>query len=497
VSAVQWVYARLVVAMSGSRMTPVHMDKQRARASLPSVTRLLRLAEALGLIERYGHPSVTAIARSVLSEIRSRYDAGEQIGEANDMIVARISSQLEQEISPSLKRVFNLTGTVLHTNLGRALLPNEAIEAMSAAVLNACNLEYDLAEGRRGDRDSHLEKQLCQLTGAEAATVVNNNAAAILLVLNSLAFRREVPTSRGELVEIGGSFRLPSVMRSSGCKLVEVGTTNRTHLRDYEAAIGLKTGLVMKVHPSNYVIEGFTAAVPEAPLARLCRDHGVPFVVDLGSGALVDLTKLGLPYERTAAETIKNGADLVTFSGDKLLGGPQAGIIIGRAHLVAKIKRNPLMRALRVDKVTIASLGAVLRLYANPSRLVETLPTLRTLARPVQDIRKLAEGLAPIVAARLESIVAVEVVECKSEVGSGAQPTRQFASTGLSLRVLDGCRNSAKTLQDLANALRNLPIPVIGRIQKKRLILDLRTLEHVDDFVAQLPALEFPVGRRT
>jgi L-seryl-tRNA(Ser) seleniumtransferase len=405
--------------------------------------------------------------------------------------------QLQADAQPSLKRVFNLTGTVLHTNLGRATLPEEAIAAVAEAAREASNLEFDLSDGRRGDRDAHIEKQLCQMTGAEAATIVNNNAAAVLLVLNTLANRKEVPTSRGELIEIGGSFRMPEIMARSGCRLREVGTTNRTHLSDYADAIGPKTGLIMRVHTSNYAIEGFTAEVPEADLARLCDDHGIPFVVDLGSGTLVDLEKFGLPHEPTPAESIANGVDLVTFSGDKLLGGPQAGIIVGRTHLVKAVKRNPLKRALRVDKMTIAALGAVLRLYADPQRLIQRLPTLRLLTRPIEDLRGIAERMLGPVAARLEGVASVEAILCESQIGSGALPTRKLPSVGLELRPVAARRGSGTALDRIARAFRELPIPVLGRVQDGALIFDLRCLEDEAAFRSQLTGLNVPGTRAT
>jgi L-seryl-tRNA(Ser) seleniumtransferase len=304
-----------------------------------------------------------------------------------------------------------------------------------------------------------------------------------------LANHKEVPTSRGELVEIGGSFRMPEIMARSGCRLREVGTTNRTHLSDYKDAIGLKTGLVMKVHTSNYAIEGFTAEVPEADLAKLCHDCGVPFVVDLGSGTLVDLRKFGLPHEPTPAESIANGADLVTFSGDKLLGGPQAGIVVGRSDLVKAVKRNPLKRALRVDKMTIAALSAVLGLYSNPERLAQRLPALRLLTHPFEKIRAIADRMRIPVASKLEGMASVETVLCESQIGSGALPTRKIPSAGLAIRPATGKRGSGTALERFARAFRELPVPVIGRIQDGALIFDLRCLEDEAAFVNQLPEL--------
>jgi len=454
---------------------------------LPSVDRLLHRGETEALIAQYGRAAVTDAIRYVLAGLRVSGPTSDPPSDISaEAILGRVSEHLREQFTPSLRRVFNLTGTVLHTNLGRALLPDEAIAAVMAAAREASNTEYDLARGQRGDRDDHVERQLCRLTGAEAATIVNNNAAAVLLVLNSLAQRKEVPTSRGELVEIGGSFRMPDIMARAGCRLVEVGTTNRTHLRDYAQAIGPKTGLVMKVHTSNYAIDGFTAAVPEAELAKLCHERGVPLVVDLGSGALVDLRAYGLPYEPTPMQSLTDGADLVTFSGDKLLGGPQAGIIVGRAALIAKIKRNPLKRALRVDKMTMAALSAVLRLYANPDRLAQSVPTLRMLTRPAAEIAALAQRLCPALAAQLGDAASVEVTACDSQIGSGALPTQRIPSAGLAIKPAQQRRGAGTALNRLSAALRTLPIPVIGRIQDGRLMLDLRCLEDEAAFVAQL-----------
>lgn len=459
-------------------------------SSLPSVERLLNHANSAGLMAEFGRSAAVSAIREALARVRAGLLANSATTIPSDLSVIQMAArQLQEDARPSLRRVFNLTGTALHTNLGRAMLPEEAIEAVARTAREATNLEFNLSDGRRGDRDAHLERHLRNLTGAEAATVVNNNAAAVLLVLNTLANRKEAPVSRGELIEIGGSFRMPDIMARSGCRLREVGTTNRTHMRDYEEAIGPKTGLVMKVHTSNYAIEGFTAEAPEADLARLCHDRGLPFVVDLGSGALIDLRQFGLPHEPTPAECIANGADLVTFSGDKLLGGPQAGIIAGRADLIKRIKRNPLARALRVDKMTIAALSAVLRLYSNPERLANRLPTLRLLARPVEDIRGLADRMRDLVAPRIEGIASVETSLCESQIGSGAWPTRKIPSAGVAIRPANRKRGSGAALERIARAFRELPIPVIGRIQGGALIFDLRCLEDEAAFVDQLCAL--------
>ncbi len=459
--------------------------------AVPGIDQLLRLDRVAPLLAAYGRDLVTDSLRAVTADLRDALvtrGEGALGGAAVDSIVDAADRYLCKLMAPSLKPVFNLTGTVLHTNLGRAPLPPEAIEAMVDVARGASNLEFDLVTGRRGDRDDHLEAWICRLTGAQAATVVNNNAAAVLLVLNTFARRKEVIVSRGELIEIGGSFRIPEVMSRAGAKLREVGTTNRTHREDYEQNITAKTALLMKVHTSNFVVEGFTAAVDERTLAAIAERHELPFVVDLGSGTLVDLRRYGLPHEPTVAETLANGADLVTFSGDKLLGGPQAGIIAGRADLVDRIKRNPMKRALRVDKMTIAALGAVLRLYADPDRLVERSTTLRLLTRQANAIEAQARRLAPALQAALATAGTVEIVRCRSQIGSGAQPAALLPSAGLGVKPPDG-RGSGKALERIAAAFRALPQPVLGRIEGGMVLFDLRCLEDESGFLAQLGAL--------
>jgi L-seryl-tRNA(Ser) seleniumtransferase len=457
-------------------------------AAIPSIDRLLRRDDVAALTTAYGRGLVTEALRdatATLREVIAAHGARAMPPDPGRHLVARAERAIQRLLDDSLKRVFNLTGTVLHTNLGRAPLPREAVEAMVEAA-GASNVEYDLASGRRGQRDGHVEGWLCRYTGAEAATVVNNNAAAVLLLLNSLARGLQVPVSRGELIEIGGAFRMPDIMARAGCRLVEVGTTNRTHLRDFQAAVNARTALVMKVHTSNYAVQGFTASVPERELAALAHEHGLPFVDDLGSGSLLDMTRFGLPDEPTPARAIAQGADLVTFSGDKLLGGPQCGIVVGRADLIAKLNHNPMKRAMRLDKVTLAALGAVLRLYADPDRLPERLPALRMLTRSARDIERTAEEVRAPVARCLAGVAEVGVVACHSQIGSGALPVETLPSSALRIASRDG---SGGTLERIAAAFRRLPVPVIGRVAEGALLLDLRCLEDPGEFLAQLDAL--------
>ncbi len=462
-------------------------------SDIPSVDRLLGLPVLQPLLDQFGRASTTAALRRVLDTLRAQAVAGDLTRQAltDSALRDALVSQLARDTAPRLRAVFNLTGTVLHTNLGRALLPESAVQAVMRAMTAPANLEFDLATGARGDRDDLVDDLLCTLTGAEAATVVNNNAAAVLLMLSTLAPRREVIVSRGELVEIGGAFRIPDIMQRAGVKLVEIGTTNRTHPHDYANAIGSRTALLMKVHCSNYEITGFTRSVDVAEVVRIAQLHGIPVVVDLGSGTLCDLTRWGLPRETTVRETIEAGADLVTFSGDKLLGGPQAGLIVGRADLIAKIKKNPLKRALRVGKLTLAALEPVLQLYRDPDTLAAALPTLRLLTRPANEIAELALRLLPGLQATLGEAWQVTSVPMVSQIGSGAMPGGQLPSHGLVLGTRDAARRSGRKLQQLEAALRSLPRPVIGRIAEQALWLDLRCLEAADEaaFVAQWPLL--------
>ena len=460
-------------------------------SKLPSVHFLLDQDVTADLIADFGREAVTDSIRDTLAGLRTELSSGKKNPDiSTPAILEYLKSALDVVFQPSLRPVFNLTGTVLHTNLGRAPLPTEAIEAMSRVAAGASNLEFDLQKGKRGDRDDHLEALICRLTGAEAATVVNNNAAAVLLTLNSLAARKQVAVSRGELIEIGGAFRIPDIMTRAGCKLHEVGTTNRTHLKDFAAAISPKMAMLMKVHTSNYEVQGFTASVTEKDLATLAHDHDLPFVVDLGSGTLADLTRFGLPAEPTPNQSFSDGADVVTFSGDKLLGGPQCGVIAGRADLIAKIKKNPMKRALRVDKMTIAALEAIFRLYLDPDRLAQKIPALRLLSRPREDIRKLAENLLPHIETALADKATVAVIDSFSQIGSGALPVDTLPTSALAITPTSGSRGRA--LKKLAAAFRALPVPVIGRIHEDRLLFYLRCLEDATIFVEQLPALHLP-----
>jgi len=468
--------------------------KPTRKRNLPSVDAMLRRPALLEAMEAHGRTSVLAAVRVSLETMRQAMETGGPAPSDRESALLAVETGalawLEKRAGPTLRRVFNLTGTVLHTNLGRAPLAPQAVEAMVEAS-SACNVEYELQNGGRGERDDHVSRRLVDLTGADDALAVNNNAAAVLLALNSLAPGREVIVSRGELIEIGGSFRIPDIMARAGSRLVEVGTTNRTHPSDYINAIGPETAAIMRVHPSNYAIEGFTSSVPEPELAQIAQRHGLPFIVDLGSGTLTDLTRFGLPPEPTPQQVLNNGADLVTFSGDKLLGGPQAGLVVGKGELVKRLRQNPMKRALRLDKILLAALSATLRLYEHPERLPQTLPTLRILAREEQDIRNMAERISRPVGLALASTATVTIEPCLSQIGSGSLPVDRLASWSLTIRTGD----SGKKLEWLARAFRSLPVPVIGRLQHSALILDLRCLEDEHGFVSQLDHLEVTDSR--
>jgi L-seryl-tRNA(Ser) seleniumtransferase len=424
---------------------------------------------------------VTNELRTVLGEIRLAVRGGGALP-GEDGIVASLLSRLDYRGRSNLRPLFNLTGTVLHTNLGRALLAEEAVAAAVDAMRDAAALEFDLETGKRGERDSHLRDLLCELTGAEDATIVNNNAAAVLIALDTVGTGRQAIVSRGELIEIGGAFRMPDIMESAGVDLVEVGTTNRTHAQDYVKAIRPETALILKVHTSNYRIEGFTAAVPGAELAAIAHAAGVVLLNDLGSGTLVDLSRYGLGREPTVREAVAEGADLVTFSGDKLLGGPQAGFIVGRKDLIAEINRNPLKRALRVDKIRIAATAATLNLYRDPDRLASRLPALRMLSRQEAEVRAQAERLAPHVEALLlPRGYTVEVCSCSSQIGSGALPVDTIPSAGLRIAA-----SSGTALEALSALFRSLPRPILGRLQDGSLVLDLRCLTDEAEFLKSL-----------
>ena len=457
---------------------------------LPALDKLLRLPSAAAAVAAHGHTLVADTGRVLLSDLRAQALAGTLPLDA--VAPAALADALQQRLAarlaPRMQQVLNLTGTVIHTNLGRALLADAALAHVQAMMAGPNNLEYDLATGSRGDRDSIVEGLLCELTGAEAATVVNNNAAAVLLTLAALARGREVIVSRGELVEIGGAFRMPDVMESAGARLVEVGTTNRTHPADYERAITDQTALLMKVHTSNYQVQGFTSAVDEATLAGIARARGLPLATDLGSGALVDMAAYGLPREPTPQEMLRAGCGVVTFSGDKLLGGPQAGLIVGSQELISRIRKFPMKRALRMSKLPLAALEATLMLYQQPEHLAQALPTLRLLTRPVADIQATAQAVLAALAPVLAPRYSVEVVALQGQIGSGSLPVERLPSAGVAIAPVDAPR-SGRALDALATALRQLPLPVIGRIADGRLILDCRCLEDASSFTQQMPFL--------
>ena len=431
------------------------------------------------LLETSARDYVVETSRTVCNELRETLLTGDTLGgdDLDAEIVRRVRDRVAAGSETGPQRAINATGVVLHTNLGRARLPESAVTALLRVARGASALELDVATGARGERDRIVEEDLLALTGAEAATVVNNNAAAVLLALNSLAEGKRVVVSRGELVEIGGSFRIPDIMAKSGARLVEVGTTNRTHARDFERALDDGTGAILKVHASNYRIVGFTTEVPLEKLCAIGKRHGVPIIEDLGSGALVDLARWGLPREPVVAERVAAGADVVTFSGDKLLGGPQAGILVGRREVIEKIRRNPLKRALRCDKLTLAALAAVLRIYRRSPDLSRTLPTLRALTRPIEEMRKVGGSAIEQLRAALGGGFEISLVESKAEVGSGAQPTEALPSLAIAIH------HGTESPDRIARRFRAADPAILGRIHDGQFLLDLRLIDDPSDLV--------------
>ena len=452
---------------------------------LPGIDRLLSSPELAPIISTHG-------VETVKQELRNLQTGWREDGKAPSWAVdaGGYTDRLQNTLaSAGYQPVFNLTGTIIHTNLGRALLSEEMLNAVTPLVTQPMNLEYDLGAGRRGDRDQIVEDRLKVLTGAEAATIVNNNAAALMLCLNSMALGNNVVVSRGELIEIGGSFRLPELMERAGCRLEEVGTTNRTHLKDYRAAIDDGTAMLLKVHPSNYHISGFTKEVSIPELAKLAHERGLPLCVDLGSGTLIDLERWGLPHEPTPQEILAQGADLVTFSGDKLLGSVQAGIIVGNAEYVSLLKKNPMKRALRPDKLTLAILEKTLRLYEAPDSLADHLPLLRWLTAPLQVLEERGATIAACIA-MLRDDLAVEVVESECQIGSGSLPDQRIESRAVRLR-----HDDRAVVRKLGERLRQLDTPVIARLHHDALWLDLRGAERLEALIEALQGLGRGLGQ--
>lgn len=456
---------------------PGESHESSQQRHLPSVDRLMTEPDLSGLAHEIGRALVKRAVVKVLAAYRER----SSLPESEQALIAQVIASAREDAASRMRRVINLTGTVIHTNLGRALLSNEAIEAVAQSMRCYNALEFDIASGQRGDRDTVVEELICRLTGAQAATIVNNCAAAVLLSLVALGARKEVLISRGEQIEIGGAFRMPDIMRAANCRLVEVGTTNRTHLRDFRDAITEKSALIVKAHRSNYAVTGFTAEVGDQELAELAHEKGLLYMVDLGSGALLDMSRWGLPREPLPSDALSKGADVVMFSGDKLLGGPQAGIIVGSKEAIARIKKHPLKRALRVSKIVLSALEATLRIYDSEHALDERLPVLWMLSRPRAEIWKACERIAPALATIAGKEFQADIIECASQIGSGALPEERLPSAAVRLLLAPGKKRSGKLLEKTLGRFRALSVPVIGRIKDDALIFDARCLLPQDE----------------
>lgn len=450
---------------------------------LPSVDRLLKHPSCERLLNRFNREYVTRKCRESLEDLRHGLRQGKSIPSQElheNFILTRIESQIASDGVPKLNRVINATGTLLHTNLGRALLSQAAMEALYRVGGHPVNLEFDLSKGKRGKREEAIEQVLLELTGAEAATVVNNNAAAVLLALNTLADKKEVVVSRGELIEIGGSFRIPEVMAKSGAILKEVGSTNRTHPQDYERGIGKKTALLLKVHTSNYRIVGFSSEVDLAELVAIGKKHKIPVMEDLGSGALIDLSRYGLPKEPVIKERVDLGVDIVTFSGDKILGGPQAGLVVGKKVSINRMNQNPLKRALRCGKLTLGTLEATLRLYQQSANITDDIPTLKAFTRALKEIEEMGERLLPLLENRLGKGFHLTLDDSTSQIGSGALPTEEIPTKVIAIQ------HHEMGAERIAQMFRLAIPPILGRIKDNRFLLDLRAVFDPGDLIPNL-----------
>lgn len=460
------------------------MEKNKYYRLIPKIDVLMESDEIKSLCNNISREYVLESVRMVTDNLREFINNSNnetEIEKKIDSVTEDIKKEVKSYTSFNMKRVVNGTGTILHTNLGRAVISKNTADRIQQLVTGYSNLEYDLGEGARGSRYSHFEKIITKITGAESAMAVNNNAAAVLLILSALCKDKEVVVSRGELVEIGGSFRVPEVMSQSGCKLVDVGTTNKTHLYDYENAINEETKALLKVHTSNYKIVGFTESVTVEELTELAHKHGIPVIEDIGSGVLVDLSRYGLEYEPTVQASIKAGADIVCFSGDKLLGGPQAGIIVGKKALIDKIKKHPLTRALRIDKFTAIALECVFHEYIDEKRAVKNIPVLNLINRSIDDIKSHAETLHKRLTAEVGDHCEITVEGCESQIGGGSLPLERINSFALSIRPLN------MTTAALEKQLRHMETPVVGRVVNDFFIIDLRTvLEGEEEIILEV-----------
>ena len=464
------------------------MNKNLLYRSIPKVDILLENEEVKALIEKYSRDTVMESIHVEMDKLRKyigQCDDEEKAKKQIELLVPHIEMTVTSMHEPNMKMVINATGTVLHTNLGRAPIGQKHMERVAQIATGYSNLEYNLEAGKRGERYSHFEKLLCKITGAEAAMAVNNNAAAVMLILSSMAKGGEVIVSRGELVEIGGKFRVPDVMEQSGATLVEVGTTNKTHYSDYEDAITEETKALLKVHTSNYRIVGFTDSVGIDELVPLAKEHDIPVIEDLGSGVLIDLSKYGITYEPTVQESISKGADVVCFSGDKLLGGPQAGIIIGKKKYIDIMKKNQLTRALRIDKFTAATLELVLQEYLSEENAIKNLPVLRMITKPLEEIKKDAQSLSRMLK-RANLPAKIDIVPCESQIGGGSLPLERIPSMAVTIRP------EKISVPEFEERLRHLPIPVIPRVANDTVLMDVRTLDKktMTVLVDQLKSLE-------